>query len=356
MLSKSKRANGVVFVSLAVIFLSLTACRKQDEVVELSGEAQGTTYHMKIVLKDRTNLESLNQGIQNIFETVDQKISNYRPDSEISRFNQQKTKNWVPVVSEVLELTAVAHRAYEVTGGCFDLTIRPLFDLWGFSRKHNRIPSDTEIKKAKRHIGMDLVEIDRANQKMRKKDPLVAIDLSAVGQGYTVGLIASYLESRGVSNYLVEIGGEMKVRGRKPDGSLWRVAVERPNPKMRQVDQVIELVQDQGMAIMTAGTYRHFFEEGGKTYSHILDPRTGRPVTHQLRSVTILHEDPTWADVWDTALLCVGESDAQRIIEKEGLMALLIWEGGDHDDFQEYFSSALTHSTGIHMGATEAHH
>ena len=110
------------------------------------------------------------------------------------------------------------------------------------------------------------------------------------------------------------------------------------------------------MAIMTAGTYRHFFEAGGKTYSHILDPRTGRPVTHSLRSVTVLHEDPTWADVWDTALLCVGESDAQRIIEKEGLMALLIWGVGDQDEFQEYFSSTLSHATGIRVRAPEAHH
>jgi thiamine biosynthesis lipoprotein len=189
---------------------------------------------------------------------------------------------------------------------------------------------------------------------MRKKDPQVAIDLSSVGQGYTVGVIANYLEAQGIVNYLVEIGGEMKVRGRKPDGSLWRVAVERPDPNTRQVEEVVELVQDQGMAIMTAGTYRHFFEEGGKTYSHILDPRTGQPVTHQLRSVTILHEDPTWADVWDTALLCVGEREAQRIVEQEGLMALLIW--GEKDQFEAYQSSSLSHSNGIRLSAPQAKH
>jgi thiamine biosynthesis lipoprotein len=175
--------------------------------------------------------------------------------------------------------------------------------------------------------------------RLRKKDAAVEVDLSSVGQGYTVAALTQLLESAGIQNYLVEVGGEMKVKGHKSDGSQWRVAVEKPTPSTREVQRVLDIHQEAGTAIMTAGTYRHFFEDQGQMYSHILNPHTGRPVTHALLSVTILHEDPTLADVWDTALLCVGETEAARIAEAEHLRVLLISK--DKNQLREHMSSGF---------------
>jgi thiamine biosynthesis lipoprotein len=176
---------------------------------------------------------------------------------------------------------------------------------------------------------MDKLEIDTAQNRLRKRDPELGLSLDSIAQGYTIGAMAQLLEDRGIHNYLAEIGGEMKVKGHKANGSAWRVAVEKPRPLIREVQRILELHQEAGIAVMTSGTYRNYFEANGKTYSHIIDPRTGMPVTHQLLSTTVLHEDPTLADAWSTALLCVGETEGLRIAEAEGLRALFIHQEGD---------------------------
>ena len=338
-LSKGPRLRWI-FLLLTLTSTFFLGCSKGPESRELSGEAQGTTYHIKLVfLKGTDDFEGIRHEVERVFKDIDEKLSNYRSDSNISRFNEQKSLLWIEVPEEVAFLTASAQRVNAITQGCFDLTIKPLFDLWGFSKSQNRIPTDQEIKGALAHVGMGRVEVDLPGLKMRKKDPLVQVDLSSVGQGYTVSVLSRMLEDKGLENYLVEVGGEMKVKGRKADGTPWRVAIEKPNPYTREVERILAIHQQTGTAIMTAGTYRHFFEEGGRVYSHILDPRTGRPVTHNLLSVTVLHDDPTMAELWDTALLCVGEIEARRIAEAEGLRALLIYK--EEQALHEYMTKAF---------------
>ena len=323
----------------AFCLMTLLSCQAHDTESELSGATQGTTYHIKVVFPDNQPLsvESLHPQIEAVFSDIDIKLSNYRDDSEISRINQQNTTEWIPVSPEIAELINIAQQVYERSDGCYDLTIKPLFDLWGFSKHQNRIPGDEEIKQALLHVGMNRIEVDTANPRIRKKDPLLRIDLSSIAQGYTVSVLSRLLERQGIQNYLVEVGGEMKVKGRKANGNYWRVAIEKPTPYTQEVERVLDIHQQAGTAIMTAGTYRNFFEDKGQSYSHILNPKTGRPVTHQLLSVTILHDDPTWADAWDTALLCVGDEQARRIAESEHLKALLISRDGDA--LREYMSS-----------------
>lgn len=312
------------------ICLFLTACGSSNEIREFAGQQQGTTYHIKVVMDpSKTSENTLRERIDEIFARVDLAISNYRDDSELSRFNHQKSTDWVQVSPELAYLTSLAREVSDKTRGCFDLTIKPLFDLWGFSKTGpQKVPPDSEIHRVMKHIGMGRIEVDLSGLRMRKRDPEIQVDLSSIGQGYTVGEIAKALEEMGVADYLVEIGGELKVRGRKPDGSHWRVAVEKPSPFSKEIQNLIDVRQIEGTAIMTAGTYRHYFEQEGQVYSHIMDPRSGRPVTHNLLSVTILHEDPTLADLWDTALLCVGEEEALRIATEENLKVLLI---SDHE-------------------------
>ncbi len=319
--------RGNLLVCLCVF---LTACGSASDIQEYAGQQQGTTYHIKVVTDPRQiPVEKVRQTIDAVFADVDRAISNYREDSEISRFNQQKTTQWFSATYPVVYLTSLAREVSEKTDGCFDLTIKPLFDLWGFSKMGpQKIPPESQIRSVMKHVGIQRIEVDLQHLRLRKRDPEVKLDLSSIGQGYTVGEIAGALESLGIQNYLVEIGGELKVKGRKPDGSHWMVAVEKPTPFSKDIQSLIDIRQTQGIAIMTAGTYRHFFEQEGQVYSHILDPRSGRPITHNLLSVTILHENPTLADLWDTALLCVGEKEALKIAEEEGLKVLLI---ADHN-------------------------
>jgi thiamine biosynthesis lipoprotein len=316
-------------IAAAVAAVALSACQQTNETT-LSGSIQGTTYHIKIVLDGlKVTPDEVKADVEAVFRNVDEKLSNWRDDSEISRINRQKTTEWIPVSPEIMQVMTIARTVYDKTQGCYDLTVKPIFELWGFAKHEQKVPEQADIDGVLAHVGMDKLEIDAEHNRLRKMDPEIQITLDSIAQGFTVGAVAQRLESRGIQNYLAEIGGEMKVKGKKADGSAWRVAVEKPTPMVREVQRIIELHEEQGTAVMTSGTYRNFFESGGKTYSHILNPKTGRPVTHNLLSATVLHPDPTWADAWSTALLCVGEVEGARIAEAEPLKALFIYRDGD---------------------------
>lgn len=318
----------------------LTACQQKGGETELSGSIQGTTYHIKMVLEGLAiKPEELRKGVEETFANIDIKLSNYREDSEISNLNRQKSTDWLPISKEIAELVAIAKVVHAKSGGCYDLTVKPLFDLWGFSRHETRVPEQSEIDALLPHIGLDKVELDAEKLRLRKRDPELRIDLSSIAQGYTVGAVAKLLEAQGIQNYLAEIGGEMKVKGHKANGDEWKIAVEKPTPFTREVQKILSIHQQSGVAIMTSGTYRNFFEQQGQVYSHILNPKTGKPVTHRLLSVTVLHEDPTWADAWSTALLCLGEEEGLKAAEAEKLRALLIY--GENQELMERFSSEM---------------
>jgi thiamine biosynthesis lipoprotein len=328
---------------LLALSLVLTACQSPTETA-LSGAIQGTSYHLKMVLNGLpVKAETIKADVETIFRQVDEQLSNWREDSAISRFNQQKTTEWQAVPPTIIQLVNVAREIHDRTDGCYDLTVKPLFELWGFARHEQTVPDAAAIQKVMAHVGMDKLEVDTAGNRLRKRDPELQISLDSIAQGYTVAVIAQDLENLGIQNYLAEIGGEMKVKGVKANGSPWRVAIEKPTPMVREVQRVLDLHEAAGLAVMTSGTYRNFFESGGKSYSHIIDPRTGMPVAHNLLSATVLDENPTLADAWSTALLCVGETEGARIAETEKLKALLIYREGDQ--LREHLSSAFTGQT-----------
>jgi thiamine biosynthesis lipoprotein len=312
--------------TLLLIATALFGCQKAKQETEIAGETQGTTYSVKLVLE---GLPVSKKQVENEMTTalarIDASLSNYREDSDISRLNAQETTEWLPISNEIAELIRISHYVYEQSDGCYDLTVKPLFDLWGFSKHQNKVPSAAEIDALLPHIGMSLLEIDSQQPRIRKKDPKLKIDLSSIAQGYSVGVLAQRLEALGIKNYMVEIGGEMMVKGHKANGEDWRVGILAPKPFTMEVQKIIDIKQQSGTAVMTAGTYRNFFEEKGQSYSHILNPKIGRPVTHHLLSVTVLHQNPVWADAWDTALLCVGEEQAAKIAEAQKLQVLLVY-------------------------------
>jgi FAD:protein FMN transferase len=327
-----------IFV-MFTLALALLCCQKTEET-SLSGEAQGTTYHIKLDMTGvKTPVKDIKKRVDQTLAEIDAQMSNYRKDSEISQLNNQEQDSWLPVSDEISDLLTISQTVYENSNGCFDLTVKPIFDLWGFSSHENRVPSDQEIEKLLPHLGMSKLEIDKTNRRIRKKDPKIKIDLSGIAQGYSVGVLAKRIEALGVHNYLVELGGEMMVKGHKSNGGNWRVGVETPTPLSRELGKILDIREQRGTAVMTAGTYRNYFEDNGQIYSHILNPKTGRPVTHHLRSVTVMHDDPTWADAWDTALLCVGEQEAMRIAEEQNLKVLLIYDS--NNKLEEFMSTAF---------------
>lgn len=307
----------------------LAGCQNPPET-ELSGAIQGTTYHIKVVIDGlAVTRDQLQSDIDAVFKRVDEHLSNWRDDSEISRINQQKTMEWQSVSPEVMALISIAQDIHDKTQGCYDLTVKPLFDLWGFARHADTVPTEADIARVIQHVGMDKLELDPPGLRIRKKDPQLEISFDSIAQGYTVGAIARALENRGIGHYLAEIGGEMKVKGHKANGQPWRVAIEKPSTTERGIQRVLDLEGEEGISVMTSGTYRNFFEAGGHSFSHIIDPRSGKPVTHTLLSTTVLHQDPTLADAWSTALLCVGVTAAADIADTIPVQALFIYRDGD---------------------------
>lgn len=309
-----------------LLFLSLTSCSDQA-IQKLQGFIQGTSYHISYWTELPMDNNGIKTAIETEFAAIDKMVSNYRPDSTIETFNnKQETEKFI-TGAEIVSLVTVARTVHEASQGCYDLTIKPLFDLWGFQNEKQKIPQEPQIQKTLKQTGMTKLEvIDKVT--LRKSQADLRVDLSSIAQGYSVEKISQVLEAKGINNYLVEIGGELKTKGHKPDGSSWRIAIERPLPGEQALHKVVTMPIDTPVAVMTSGTYRHYFDENGIRYSHILDARTGRPVNHDLVSVTVFHQDPVIADAWSTALLCLGQIEGFKAANKGKIAALFIQQQG----------------------------
>jgi thiamine biosynthesis lipoprotein len=311
-----------------MIFLILFSGCSEQVIEKLEGAAQGTTYHISYWSESPVNGKEIEARIKSELDLIDKTLSNYRPDSVVEIFNSTENTESQEVGNEIVSLVRIAQIVHKASQGCFDLTIKPLFELWGFRGDELTIPNESAIKKTLSQTGMEMLEIVDETH-LRKKQSNLKVDLSSIAQGYSVERISKLLEQNGIKNYLVEIGGELKTLGHKPDAQAWRIAVERPLPGDQIMQKIITMPKESPMAVMTSGTYRHYFDHEGKRYSHILDARTGRPVTHDLVSITVIHEDPTIADAWDTALLCLGQQDGMKVANAEKIPALFIQQQGN---------------------------
>jgi len=291
-------------VSLALV---LGACAPQRDapVVQLQGPTMGTQYTVKLVADDEFDSSSAEAAIAGLLEQIENAMSTYRADSEVSRFNRHAGGDWFAVSPQVVEVVAAALEISQLTDGAFDVTVAPLIELWGFGRdtRADALPDAEQIADAKRRIGYQKLSVRSDPAAVRKSVPDLWVNLSAIAKGYAVDKVVEYLESRGIDRYMVEIGGEIKTRGNNQSGKLWRIGIERPAVAERSVQRIITPL-DRGLA--TSGDYRNFFIVDGKRYSHTLNPDTGRPVTHTLASVTVLDKTAMRADALATALLVLG--------------------------------------------------
>ena len=333
-----------VILLFTLPLLALAGCDKAPALHKFSGAAQGTTYSLTYWSTAAVEQPQFEAAIAAELQRLDKLMSNYRDDSVIEQFNQSQSTDPIEVGAEIVRLVNIAKTISAATAGCYDPTIKPLFALWGFRGDKLSIPDTAQLAELAPQLGISKVEVVN-NSALQKQQPKLSIDLSSIAQGYSVQRLTEVAEQFGIDNYLIEIGGELQTRGSKPDDSNWLVAIERPLPGAQQLQKIIQVKQTAPLAIMTSGTYRHYYDNEGKRYSHILDARSKAPVTHQTVSVTLIHNDLTEADAWSTALLCLGAKQGSKVAEQFNLAVLFI----DQTDsgLIELQSSALQQHEGV---------
>lgn len=308
---------------ILVACLSLNACNQQPEIKKITGHAQDTTYSVSYWSENTVDQKQLQTHLADELTRIDRSISNYQDTSVIEKFNNNASLEPIEVNSEIVRLLNISGKVSKASNGCYDPTIFPAFRAWGFLDNELHEPTDEEFARLRENVGIKNVKAT-SGSKLQKKNSGTRLDLSSIGQGYSVSQLAHILDQAHVENYLVEIGGELQTRGHKPDGSHWRVAIEKPNHKRREVLDVIEVVTDAPTAIMTSGTYRHYYQAHEQQYSHIIDARSLSPVTHRTSSVTVIHNDATAADAWSTALLCLGSKKGLAVANSHHIKALFV--------------------------------
>ena len=291
----------------------------------------GTTYHIAVVA-DQLPPDDLAQRIEQQLGKVDNSMSTYKEHSELSQFNRMQVGQQLQISEEFAEVLRISRDVWERSNGAFDPTVGPLVNLWGFGPQatEDSIPSAEAVASALKNSGFQYVIL---NGLMLSKEQPVQLDLSAVAKGYAVDLVANLLEMLALPDYLVEVGGEIRVSGLNPQGEAWRVAVEQPQ-LLSSVDRVINLSDS---AIATSGDYRNYFERDGVRYSHTIDPKTGMPIVHHLASTTVLASTCAEADAWATAFLVLGARQSLELAERLDLaLYVLVREG---DEFKALNSS-----------------
>lgn len=313
-----------LWLALALAFALLPGCRPPPpQIIKISGAAQGSSYHIQWWSTGAVDRAAMQLAVDQELARLDRLLSNYRADSRIERFNASAALAAFDTGPEIVRLVAMAKQITTASDACYDLSSKPLYDLWGFRGPSPAPPAAAELAAALRRVGMDKLRIVDATH-LQKLDAGLSLDLASIAQGYSIERLAALLEASGSVDYLVELGGEMLVRGSRPDGRDWQVAIERPLPGTTRFDHRLAIHGEPAIAVMTSGSYRHFFEKDGRRYGHVLDPRLGAPVSHDTVAVTVLHQDASAADAWSTALLCLGAERGLLVAEREQLAALFV--------------------------------
>jgi thiamine biosynthesis lipoprotein len=322
-------------VALALIFGLAAGCSQGPEYQRLSGATMGTYFTVTCRCDSLLDQARIDAELR----SVNVQMSTYDPDSALSAFNAGQTGVWVAVPAAVVEVIETASQLSELSDGAFDVTVGPLVNAWGFGpdlQDEAELPNDQTINSLLKQIGYQQLE-SRAQPPALRKHTDLYVDLSAIAKGHGVDRVAGLLEASGCADYLVDIGGEVRVRGVNARGVAWTIGVEVPDPGSQgEVQRVLRLT-DQSVA--TSGDYRNFRTIAGAHFSHTIDPRTGRPVDHALASVTVVHKSAMWADGLATAINVLGPERGQRLAQSMGLPVLMIIRSTD--GFEERYTAEM---------------
>ncbi len=307
----------------------LAACHRSAERLEFSGPAMGTTFSVAITrLPPGVTRGAVEAVVADVLREADEHLSGWNARSELARFNAASTTDWQVVSPVLFEVIELAQRISRSTGGAFDPTVAPFVEAWGFGARGGggaSAPGADVLARLRPRVGYTLLETRAAPPGLRKRVAELTVDLDGIAPGWAVDRIAARIEALGITDYIVELGGEVRARGRHPEGRPWRVAVETPQAGERRAHTVIEL---DGLGVSTSGDYRDHREVGGRRVSHTIDPRSGVPVVHGLASVTVVHASTAEADAWATALMVLGPEQGLALARRTRLAALFIGRDG----------------------------
>lgn len=309
-----------------LLLSAVAGCGSTPRTLTLRGEAMGTQFSIVAAhVPGRIDEAALRAAIDDTLTRIDTHLSNWNPDSEISRFNASRGAAAMVMSTELADVMAVAREVHAASGGYFDVTLGPLIDAWGFGSAAavvRDVPADAEIARAAALVGQNrMLSFADDPPVMAKRRPEVIVSLAALAKGYGIDALAASLRRLGIDDFMVEIGGDLYASGRHPSGRPWRIGVERPGDPRRSVLMPLTV---SGAGVATSGDYRQYFERDGVRYSHILDPTTGRPITHDTASVTVLAPTAVAADAWATALMAMGAADGLALAERLSLAALFV--------------------------------
>ncbi|MDR0281506.1 MAG: FAD:protein FMN transferase [Paucimonas sp.] len=304
---------------LCVIFLA--GCSKPDPVESFGGPTMGSTYTVQYVPPaSGPDSGQVRQEVETILATLDQHFSTYRGDSLVGTFNQLPAGSCQAMPEDVLRLVRFGETLWRDSGGAFDLSVEPLMNLWGFGpqSREQKVPDPQRLAEVRQRVGQGHLRID-GDQLC--KDIALELDFDSIVAGYAVDLIATRLQALGIDNLLVEVTGELKAIGHKPDGSAWRVALELPREDRQIAEQILDV---KGLGVSTSGDYRNYFEENGQRFSHTFDARLGRPIAHSLAAVTVFDPSALVADGYSTLLLVLGPERGWEFAVAQDLAAVFV--------------------------------
>lgn len=315
------------FLLLIASLLLLCSCEKSGRYVRIEGFAQGGTYHVICSPVRGVGQQALRAAIDSRLQAIDFSLSGYNKGSLLSRLNAGED---LPLDSLFIECFTISKAVWAETDGAFDPSAAPLFDLWGFGFTNKEQVTDRAVDSVRAFVGMDRLRLEMREDgtHLVREDPRMKLNFNAVAQGYSCDVVARYLDSLGCRAYLVDIGREIICKGLNESGTAWRIGLDKPTDgNMEEGRDLQAILEVSDCGIVTSGNYRKFYIENGQKYAHTIDPKTGRPVSHNLLSATVVAKDAATADAYATWLMVVGVDKARAILSgRPDLEALLVYE------------------------------
>jgi thiamine biosynthesis lipoprotein len=298
-----------LFIFISLVAAMFFSCSKPAAKIHFEGEAQGTYYSITYFDQQSRNFQ---QSIDSLLDAFNLSVSLWDDSSIISRINRNEHNVRTDTVFR--DIFRISNQISEHSDGAFDVTVGKLVAAWGFHKKQGKVPDSALITELQRHIGYKTIQLE--SDKLIKLDTATGIDFNAIAQGYSVDMVGAFLSSKGIKNFLIDIGGEVLGNGNKADGTPWKVGIEKPTENAnsdRELEATLPLADG---AIATSGNYRKYYEVNGIRYSHTIDPATGYPVRHNLLSATVLAKTAAIADAWATAFMVMGHHKALHLINQ----------------------------------------
>ncbi len=323
------------YIAFILLLISLNSCSTNEKSLVInSGLTQGTEYYIEYISNNGKDYQT---SIDSILHEVDSSLSTYKDYSLISELNKSYS---VKVDDLFVKVFKKAKEVYKETNGYFDCSVNPLVDAWGFYETNfdTKDIDSTKISDALNNIGFDKISLIGDSVFMQKN---MKLDFNAIAQGYTVDLIANFLQKKGIHNYLINVGGELIAKGKNEDGKIWSIGIDKPSNEIDNDDRFIQTIYLRDMALATSGNYRKFYVKDGNKYSHIINPITGFPSSNRLLSVTVVHKNCMTADAYATAFMTMGLKSTKKFLEGRSDMEVFLVYNGLSGEWKTFASPKL---------------